>query len=118
MANQLYNEVIDWYQSEGDRRTAIAATLRDASGVAVNLTGTTVAFKMVNSANTVVIASEAATIDSATAGTVSYSPSAAFAALLAGDYYAWWVVTRTSDSRKDHFPPDGKRLRIRIVDSY
>lgn len=118
MSQQLYNEVSDWYHSEGDRRTAIAATLRDADGAVVNLTGTTVAFKMVNSVNAVVIASEAATIDSAAAGTVSYSPSAAFAALLAGDYYAWWVVTRTSDSRKDHYPPDGKRLRVRIVDAY
>lgn len=116
--SQLYNEVIDWFQSEGDRRTAIAATLRDADGTAVNLTGTTVAFKMVNSSNTVVIASEAATIDSAVAGKVSYSPSVAFAALLAGDYFAWWVVTRTSDAKKDHYPPDGKRFRVRIVDSF
>lgn len=107
-----------WYQTKGDRRTAIAATLRKHDGSLVDLTGCTVAFLMIlASDNTVKIDEAAATIDDADAGQVSYAWTANDVNT-AGEYYAWWVVTRTSDSKKDHYPPEGKRFKVHVVESY
>ena len=94
----------------GDRLTPISATLIQ-NGVVVDLTGKTVAFRMITAAGAVIVNNVAATIISAANGTVSYTFEAAEVAT-AGTFYGWWIVT--SNSLNDHFPHDGRKLRIVI----
>lgn len=97
----------------GDRRTAVADTLVKSDGTAVDLTDHTVAFKLVRASDdTVLIDEEAATVDSPpTDGNVSYPwttapPNPASGKSMRCHY--WWVVTRTSDGKREHFPADGE----------
>ena len=100
--------------TQDDRRTSIADTLTDANGTVIDLTGHTVAFRMVDAAaGTVKINSAAATVDAALLGNVSYAWGATDLDT-PGTYYYWWIVTRTSDSKVEHFPGD-KRTRELIV---
>lgn len=118
---QEYNIEQQWHHTLGDRRTAIAATLRDADRAPVDLTGHTVAFRLTRASDdTVKINSAAATVDSALLGQVSYALSAAdhTAIATAGDHWAWFIVTRTSDSKVDHYPPEGKRWRVTMHTAY
>lgn len=115
---QVQNHTKVWYQTKGDRRTAIAATLRKPDGEVVDLTGCTVTFRMVKASDdTVKINSAAATVDDAEEGDVSYSWAAADVDT-AAEYYAWWIVTRTSDSKTDRYPPEGKRFKVIVVSNY
>lgn len=112
------NEKIVKYFTKGDRRTSIADTLYDANGGVVNLTGCTVAFRMVlDSDDTVKVNSAAATVDSAAAGTVSYAWAAADVDT-AGTYAYWWIVTVTASGKVEHFPGDGKKRYAVIVATY
>ena len=93
----------------GDRRIPIGDTLADADGTAVDLTGCTVAFRMVLcSDDTVKINSASATVDSATDGQVSYAWTADDVNT-AGIYAYWWIVTNTATTKVEHFPADGRR---------
>jgi len=104
------NEIL-FERMVGDRLTPITATLMQ-NGVVVDLTGKTVAFRMVKADNTVVVDSVAATVVSATAGTVSYSFLAAHVTT-AGTYYGWWIVT--SGGLSDHYPHDGRKYKIVLI---
>ena len=101
------NELI-FERMVGDRLTPISATLTQ-NGSVVDLTGKTVAFRMITAAGTVIIDNAAATVVSAAAGTVSYSFAAVDVATV-GTYYGWWIVI--SGGLSDHFPHDGRKVRI------
>ena len=89
----------------------------NSSGVltAVNLTGLTVKFKMVDESGTVVVAETQTGVSVVTAasGTVNYDFSAA-GVDAAGTYYGYFVVYDSGES--DHFPVRSRDLKIRIDD--
>ena len=110
------NTLVEKHFTVGDRRTALADTLQDANGTAINLTGHTVELKVVSDAGTVIINFAAATVDTAASGYVSYAFSAGDAtALIAGTYWYWWRITRTSDGLKETFPADGRLRKLVMV---
>lgn len=98
----------------GDRLPVITATLQDAAGIPVNLTtATAVKFQMKQPGTPKIDA--AATITSASAGTVSY------AWVLAdtdtpGRYRAVFEVT-WSDGKKQTFP-NGEPIDVAITEDY
>lgn len=98
-----------------DTRTALAVTLQqlNESGVAtaVDLTGKTVEFKLVDSAGADVVAqtSTGVTVTSAADGEVQYDFASA-GVTTAGRYYGYFVVTESSET--DHFPAAGRDLVI------
>lgn len=99
----------------GDRRTPIAGALKDSAGTAIDLAGHSVAFRMVDAVNFAPKVSDApATIDTAASGEVHYDWAAADTDT-PGDYWAWFVITRTSDGKREHFPGDGDRLKVTFV---
>lgn len=102
------------YFTVGDRRTSIADTLVDGNGDVVDLTNHTVAFLMKDESGTVKVNYSAATVDAAASGTVSYA-WAANDVNTEGTYYYWWRVTRTSDSKVEHFPGDGAKRKVIFV---
>lgn len=100
-----------------DTRTLLSVTLqqKNSGGVleAVNLTGLTVKFKMINAAGTSIIAETitGVQVSNAAAGQVDYVfPSLSVAT--AGNYYGYFVVYDGND--KDHFPVVAKELIIEI----
>jgi len=105
------NNELTFERMVGDRLTPVSATLTQ-NGVVVNLTGKSVVFRMVAADNTVIVDNVAATIDSPTAGTVSYTFSASEVAD-PGTFFGWWIVT--SGGLKDHFPHDGRKYKIVIL---
>lgn len=105
------NEIL-FERMVGDRLTPISATLTQ-NGAVVNLTGKTVAFRMVKSDNTVIVDSLSATVVSAVAGTVKYEFLTAHVAT-AGTYWGWWLVT--SGGLTDHYPHDGRKYKIVLRD--
>lgn len=100
-----------------DTLTVLPVTLeqKNAAGTAtaVNLTGKTVEFRMVDSSGTDVIAqtSTGVTVTTAASGEVEYDFLAAGAAT-AGRYYAYFVVTSSGDT--DHFPVIARDLVVCI----
>lgn len=86
---------VDFYIKRGDTYPPIQATLSDASGSAINLTGASVLFKMRLRDTGAIIVSAAATIVTAASGIVSYAWDAADTAV-AGEYLAEWEVTLSS----------------------
>lgn len=110
MGNQ--NRLTQMFFTVGDRRAAIAATLKDPNGTVIDLTGHTVVFRLVHATTYAVkINDAAAIIDNAAAGTVHYDWASADVDT-AGDYLAWFIISRTSDGKKEHFPGDGDRWRV------
>ena len=113
MAEETHTRHID------DTRTVLAATLKqpNASGVdtAIDLTGLTVQFKMVDDAGVDVIAQTGTgvTVTDASAGEVQYDFSAA-GVDTAGRYYGYFVVLDGAES--DHFPVMSRYLIICIED--
>ena len=104
--------------TKGDRLRSFAATLRDAeTKAAINLTGDSVTFRMVELSDysVVVINNVAATLDVAASGQVSYPP-AANDVDAAGTFAAWWI--RTSGGKTEHFPSGGDYITVVIADSY
>ncbi len=110
------NPLIKKYFTKGDIRTAISDTLVDANGTAIDLSASTVVFRMVLAADdSVKVAAGAVTIDDATAGEVSYPWDSADVDT-AGKYFAWWIVTTGGET--EHFPGDGKKLLVEFVEDY
>lgn len=110
------NETIEKTFTKNDRRTALADTLVDADGDPIDLTGHTVALLMKNNAGTTKVNYSAATVDDATSGEVSYSWALGDLDT-AGVYWYWWRVTRTSDSKVEHFPGDGRKRKLTVVEA-
>jgi hypothetical protein len=105
------NTLITVERMLGDRQIPISAKLV-RNGAAVNLTGKTVKFHMVNKASQVVVNEQAATIVSASEGTVSYALSANDVDE-SGEFYGWFIVLDGS-SLTDTFPHDGNKFQITI----
>ena len=65
----------DFWIKQNDRLSALAATLKDTAGVAVDISGATVKFNMMldGSTTTKISSTSGVTIVSSTAGTVSYA---------------------------------------------
>lgn len=115
--SQEPNPVSYWYQTVGDRLTSIAAKLRKADNTALSLTGCTVAFRMqLQSSGATKVNDAAATVDSASEGTVSYAWAAGDVDT-AGTYVGYWIVTNTASGKVDTYPPDGEKLVIEIVEA-
>lgn len=88
----------------GDTRIAIAATLTRPDGTAVDLSGLTVKFKMVDSEDGSVKVAETSdnvTVTDEAAGEVQYDPQAADVNT-AGTYYAYFTVYEGTNY--EHFP--------------
>lgn len=104
----------------GDTRTVLPVTLQqpNESGVltAVDLTGKTVQFKMINAATGAVeiaLTSTGVSVVTAASGTVNYDFSGA-GVDTAGVYWGTFVVTESGET--DSFPVAQKDLKI-IIDS-
>lgn len=65
----------DFVIKQGDTLPTLQQTLQDTTGAAVNLTGSTVQFVMRSLVSSTPVINAAATIVSASAGTVAYSRS-------------------------------------------
>ena len=76
----------DWYTRAGDTASTMTATLTDATGTAVNLTGATISFQAYGPGADVVVA---ASSSSPTTGVVTVTPTFTEA----GVYYGRFVVT-------------------------
>ncbi len=113
MAEQTHKRHID------DTRTVLPVTLSqpNAAGTntAVNLTGLTVKFKMVDKYGVDVVAATTTgvTVTTAASGECQYDFSSA-GVDTAGKYYAYFTVTDTGET--DHFPAEGRDLVIQIYD--
>lgn len=100
------------------RPLSVLLTQEDEVGVsaAVNLTGKTVKFKMVNAGDgttAVALTTTGITITSATLGKVEYD-FATDNTIGAGVYWGYFVVTDTGET--DHFPVGPNRYKI-LMDS-
>jgi hypothetical protein len=102
-----------FYVKQNDTSPAMLATLQDADGNAVNVTGATVRFHMRAVGSTQVVVDEAATIVTALDGLVRYDWQAADTDTI-GSYQAEFEVTY-ADSSVETFPNDGY-IRVEIID--
>lgn len=111
MAEQTHKRHIN------DTRTVLPVTLQqpNSSGVntAVNLTGLTVKFKMVDKYGVDVVSetTTGVTVTTAASGECEYDWSSA-GVDTAGKYYAYFTVTDSGES--DHFPVESRDLIIQI----
>ena len=101
----------DFYIKAGDRWPTLDATLTDADGTAIDLSGATVKFVMGTVGGTAKINADA-TVVSAAAGTVRYS-WAAGDTTTPGTYHGEFVVTLAT-ALEITFPSDGY-ITIEIV---
>lgn len=96
-----------------DNLEAIGAKLKDNTGVAIDLTGKSVSFRLVDQASGAVkIDNASASIDDAVAGKVSYQPSGDDFDT-SGSFAAYFILDESPDQR---FPYDGGRFVIRVVE--
>jgi hypothetical protein len=95
----------DFAIKRNDTAPSLVATLRDAEGVAVNLTGATVDLIMAAATTGTVKVNTAATLTDAANGIVTYNWLAADTST-AGDFNAEFEVTY-SGGKKQTFPTDG-----------
>lgn len=99
--------------TQNDLRTAIADQLVDATTTAINLTGSTVAFRMISQTDkSVKVNSASAAITDAPNGKVAYS-WAGTDLDTAGLYWGWWIVT--TGGKTEHFPGDGEKMTVKVV---
>jgi len=98
----------------GDRARGVSAILQDQDGNAINLTGDAVVFRMVEeSTGNVKVNNQAANIDGAATGEVSYDWGATDTNT-AGTYRAYFIRT-TSGGLKEHFPGDDSKFRVIVI---
>lgn len=97
--------MVDFTIKENDTSPIIQRTLTDASGTAVNLTGSSVVFKMYDQMRTTQVVSSAATLVDAANGVVRYTWLAADTDV-PGWYWVEFEVTY-SDSSIETFPNSG-----------
>lgn len=102
----------DFYIKQNDTAPAIAATLKDSTGTAVDLSGASVQFHM-NEPDGTSIVDAAATVVDAPNGRVQYSWSPADTAN-AGHFLAEWEVTY-STGKVESFPSD-RYLTIDVLE--
>lgn len=102
-----------FYVKQNDTSPAMLATLQDADGNAVNVTGATVRFHMRAVGSTTIVVDEAATIVTDLDGLVRYDWQAADTDTI-GSYQAEFEVTY-SDGSVETFPNDGY-IRVEITD--
>jgi hypothetical protein len=104
----------NFYIKQSDTLPSIDGTLEDAGGVAVNLTGCTVAFHMApaNTPSKVTVAAGVGVIVGATLGTVRYDWQAGDTAS-PGTYAAEWQVTFPGGG-VERFP-NGSSLTVQIL---
>ena len=96
-----------------DNLEAIGGELLDNSGTAIDLTGKTILFRMVNvDDGTVKVNNQSATIQNASAGQVSYAPTSGDTDTV-GKYAAYFII---DDSTDQWFPFDGAKFLIEVVD--
>ena len=93
-----------------DNVEVIPATLKDNTGTVINLTGRTVTCQIIDMADgTVIQATGAVTIVSATAGTVTYTPAA-------GDVDAVGVfAVYFNDDTGRRWPYDGAKFSLNVI---
>lgn len=110
MTAPTLNERIPMERVVGNRE-AIGATILDNNGTAINLTGKTVKFRMVNcKTEAVKVNDQTATLDTAASGKVSYTPVADDVDT-AGLYACYFIIDGAIPRR---FPYDGAKWLMRI----
>lgn len=97
--------LFDYVIKQGDTKPIVTATILDATGAVVNLTGCTVQFVMRALTSNTPLIQKSATVVTPAAGTVSYTWTAQDTAT-AGNYMAQFVVT-FGDATIQSFPVDG-----------
>lgn len=102
-----------FYVKQNDTSPAILATLQDANGTAIDVTGASVRFHMRSIGGTSTVVDAAATIVTAASGIVRYDWDAADTASI-GSYQAEFEVTY-ADASVETFPNDGY-IRVEIKD--
>tara|TARA_R110000796_G_scaffold178802_1_gene295438 strand:+ start:817 stop:1140 length:324 start_codon:yes stop_codon:yes gene_type:complete len=102
-----------FYIKQNDTSPAMLATLEDADGTAVNVTGAVIRFHMRKIGSTAVVVDEAAVIVTPLEGIVRYDWMAADTAEI-GSYQAEFEVTY-ADASIETFPNDGY-IRVKIID--
>ena len=102
-----------FYIKQNDTSPIMQATLQDADGNAVDLTGSSVRFHMRPLGGTTVTVDAAASIVTALSGIVRYVWDAADTAII-GSYQAEFEVTY-ADASVETFPNNGY-IRVEIID--
>lgn len=104
------NSITEHRIVQGDTLQPISATLT-RNGSAINITGLTVKFRMVAKDGTVIVNNASATVVSAANGQVSFTFSSDHVDE-PGEYWGWFLLF--SGDAYEHFPHDGRKLRIYI----
>lgn len=103
---------VDFYLKQSDTSPPILATLKDAAGVAVDLSGTTVRFIMTNKATAVKVVDAPAEITDAGTGQVRYrwvSPETDVPAAYKAEFEVHWT-----DGTYETFP-NSTYITVKIV---
>ena len=107
-----YNTEQILYRVKGNLET-VGATLQDNTGTDIDVTSSTILFRMVRlSDGEVMIDNASASVDSGSDGEVSYTPSAGDFDT-PGKYAAYFIIDDTIDKR---FPYDGAKFIIHVLE--